>query len=136
MTRRPVSNVVWARIRKLFADGDFDGCLQAFEKLEASRALSPAELVQKARCIQLSTGELASVDDAEESLRRALELDPEYLPALLELGWFHHTVRDDPRSALGFFEKALAISKAAGDEALKGLSECRNELKQERVPPD
>jgi tetratricopeptide (TPR) repeat protein len=77
-------------------------------------------------------GELASVDEAERSLRQALEQDSEYVPSLLELGWLYHALRDDSRSALMFFQKALAISEAAANEALNGASECRRKLESEK----
>ena len=115
------------KILKAIENDEYEDCIKLFKSLEDRRDLTPEELVQKSRCIQLSEGS-ASLEEAEQALRRAIDLDEDYLPALLDLGWFYHAVMDDSRRALSYFQRAAEISREALREAQKGERECKDEL--------
>lgn len=106
----------------------FDEALSLIESLE--RPLTSAELVLKGRAIQLSTGHSAQLDEAEGAFREALALDDEYVPALLELGWYYFAVADDPHQGLECFRRALALSEGAIREATEGVSRCLEETEE------
>ena len=130
MARKPVANVSHQRLRKLVDAHRFDECLEEFARVERQRLLLPNELVQKGRCVQLSDSEEGSLQDAEEAFRRALDLDSDYVPALLELGWYYYAVEDDAPTALGFFKRALAVIKEYLKEARQGQEECLSEIRE------
>lgn len=136
MARRPVANVFHQRLRKLVDAHRFDECLDEFSRIEQRRLLLPNELVQRGRCIQLSSREEGSLEDAEEAFRRALDLDSEYVPALLELGWYHYAVEDDAATALGFFKRALAVIEGYLKEAKQGEEECLIEIQDLEAPDE
>jgi tetratricopeptide (TPR) repeat protein len=107
--------------------------LESLSALERERPLAAAELVEKGRSIQLASHPSLGLSDAEDSFKRALEIDPDYVPALIELGYFYSAVKDDVASALAWFEKAIAVSRAQLTEAAIGGSQCLAELSSEPV---
>ena len=127
MTERP-SSLIAAKVRSLVDRAEFDEAGRVFSKLEERRPLAPAELVSWGRIIQLGSGQSATLEDAERKFKKALEVDDEYIPALIELGWFHHAVRDDTKCGLDYFKRALAIIHRLREEAERGRDECIAEL--------
>jgi tetratricopeptide (TPR) repeat protein len=124
-------------IYALFRNGQADETLLALARLEERRTLLPSELVLKGRCIQLGSGSvIEDYREAEKAFRAALERDEYYVPALLELGWFHYAPEDDARTALPFFEQALDVSLAHLKEAIKGKVGCLEELESAEVAAD
>jgi tetratricopeptide (TPR) repeat protein len=117
-----------ARARSLVEAENFDECLLVFGELAEVRPLHPQELVQYSRCMQLGTGAVGTLEEAEELLRKALEIEEGYVPALLEMGWFLHAVRDQSEQALPYFERALREITALAEEAGRGKQECLAEL--------
>lgn len=90
--------------------------LKVLERIARKRPLHPHELVRQGRCLQLDDENTCTLEDAEISYRAALGLDPAYVPAWLELGWFIHRTRDDPASAIGVFEWVAKICKEWKEE--------------------
>jgi tetratricopeptide (TPR) repeat protein len=111
----------------LAKERSFDEVLDRLRNIEQERNLSPGELVLKARCFQLSE-KRGSLADAQGALERALEIDPYYVPALMDLAWFHHAVEDDSGKALGLFEKVVALARQQVVEAVVGKARCLDEL--------
>src|ERR1700686_1810751 len=112
--------------------GASDEAVDILENVQTRRALSTRELVLKARCLQLGSG---SVGDelvrAEAALRAALAIDGEYVPALVELGWFIYAVADDALGGKELFERAFEISSRECNEALSGLFQAVKETQSE-----
>ena len=125
-----MANLAHERLRRLFDAGRYDDCLREFAKIERERFLFPNELVQKGRCVLLGSGEVQPPERAEHAYLRALELDAEYAPALLELGWYYYATQDDAATALGYFEKAAAVSEDALKEAGEGRDKCLAEIRE------
>lgn len=117
-------------LESLAQAGDHDGVLEALVQLESGRSLDPRELVLKGRCIQLGSGQLFDLNDAEMCFLDALDLDPEYVPALLELGWYYFAVQDDAARALPFFEKGVALAREGLQEAENGVAQCLEEISE------
>jgi tetratricopeptide (TPR) repeat protein len=115
----------------------FDQALRRLSAIEEERPLHPSELVLRGRCIQLSSGQgTPGLEAAEKAFQEAIEIDAEYIPALLELAWFYHAVDDDPARALLFFEKAIDLSSRDLTEAISGKTDCLTELQTEEVAED
>ena len=108
---------------------DADGCLRIFRALEQETPLTAQELLQKSACLQLSD-ELGSLEDAEKALLEALEIARDYIPALLDLGWFHYVVQDDAETGLSYFRQAEELSRRSLSEALEGRNKCLREIRE------
>ncbi len=88
---------------------------------------SPELCVLLGDAIQLSDDDVHySLEDAEQSYRRAAELAPTDPAPLVSLGYFYYAVLDRTAESVGFFEKAIALG--GGDEAENGLAEAHAEL--------
>ncbi len=101
---------------ELLREGRFDEVLERIARLEGRRTLSPGELVLRGRCLQLSATSISPsrLKEAEVAFRAALDVDGEYIPALLELAWFCYAVEDDSKKALPLFEKAICLEGIEG----------------------
>lgn len=118
------------KLKPLVESERFDEALSVLSSVEESRPLTADELVLKGSYIQLSSGVgTPPLNEAEHSLLEALRQDQDYVPALLELGWFYYAVENDAEKALPFFEKALATSLGELKEAIRGKKGCLEELK-------
>jgi tetratricopeptide (TPR) repeat protein len=107
----------------------FDEALRYLERIERERPLYPSELVLKGRWIQLASGVGTPVlQEAANAFRAALRIDNDYVPALLELAWFHYAVADDSASALPVFEQALELVQDQLKEAMRGKTQCLEDL--------
>lgn len=69
----------------------------------------------RAICIQLLNGSNLSEDDAEFSLRKAIELEPRSKEAKLELAYFLLNKRHDPSSAKKIFLEVLEDMRDSED---------------------
>ena len=126
--------IVDRRLSRLLEQHRFDGVSDLLDSEEELRALTPRELVIRGRVIQLGNGERHSLPEAEAAFLQALDMDPEYVPALLELGWYYHAVQDDASQGLAYFERALTEARELIIEAEKGRDECKSELTKDRTP--
>lgn len=123
-------NIVWPSKRTTLSVNADTG-LEQLLLTEMTRPLTPTELLTKGRYIQLSATGESTLVDAEQAFLKALELDAEYVPALLELGWYYHAVEDSPSQASPLFEKAYHLALDQLREAIKGRTECMEELSQD-----
>lgn len=112
----------------------FDDVLALLSDIETQRSLTLRELVIKGRCIQL-TSDLESwqLTDAVSAFEKALEIEPDYVPALIELGFFYYAIEDNASRALPLFEAAVRIVRAQLTEAAVGKSGCLEELEGEEA---
>lgn len=120
------------KLQELAESEDWDGCIRLFEALEQEGPLSAHELVQKSACLQIGSEELGSLEGAEEALLAALDLARDYVPALLDLGWFYYAVQDDAETGLTYFQRAEEISRRTLAEALNGRNKCLEEIQAEQ----
>jgi hypothetical protein len=68
--------------------------LERLRLIEQERMLTPVELVTKGRCLQLAPVEAEGATSRMPKVffQDALGLDPEYVPALLELAYLYYAV--------------------------------------------
>lgn len=98
---------IYARIELLCKQKDFNRAAHYFRDVENSGVeLPPALLVIKADVIQLSDKSHYRLSNAEESLLRAIELEPHNLEAHIELGYFYYATMDQSEKAVPYFEQA------------------------------
>lgn len=112
-----------------------ESCCAALDRLldiERERKLWPHELVEKARLIQIAPPRDAlGLKDAEEAYRQALEIDDEYVPALVELAYYYWAVEDNAQAARPYFERAVSLCRSQLSEAASGVAGCLEELDSE-----
>lgn len=129
MSKGTTRSTTLAELGRLMRAERFDDVLSLLRREEARRALLPTEQVTKGRAIQLAEGRPGlPLAAAKQAFLQALELDPENVPALLELAWYCNAVEDDAQEALPLFERALELSRDHLTEATRGRSECLGEL--------
>lgn len=116
-----------SEMRRLFDSEQYEEAFRLAEKAEQSGIVNSALLVWKSRSSMLSENPTVSLDEVESWLQQAIELDDEYLPAVLELGYFYLNVMDDPRRAMPLFERARHLATENATETLIGLAECISE---------
>ncbi|HUA84653.1 MAG TPA: hypothetical protein VMB85_12385 [Bryobacteraceae bacterium] len=120
-------NAALDQIRSYMSAHDFDAALRSIEELENESGDSPRLLVWKAGCLQLS--DRGTPEEVERMLLRAVELDEEYVPALVELGWFRLNVQDDAAGAKQAFDRARELLKKQIGETYRGALACAQELR-------
>jgi hypothetical protein len=76
------------QVRRLFDHDKYEEAVRLAEEFEKKGTVSPALLLWKSRSLLLSDDlQQYKLDDVERWLQHALTLDPDYLPALTELGF-------------------------------------------------
>jgi hypothetical protein len=81
-------------------------------------------------CIQVSDPINFNVPETESSLHKAIELDPDYKDAKLELAYFYLNVMHDPSSAKKYFLEVLQATRDDIPSGLSSLMETSHELKE------
>ncbi|HEY0553122.1 MAG TPA: hypothetical protein VGG20_02590 [Thermoanaerobaculia bacterium] len=122
------------KLKALAKAHEFEKALALLSAIESERKLSVAELIVKGLCIQLASGVgTPPLSEVEGAYLEALKQDDEYVPALLELGWFYYAVEDDAERALPLFDRALAGSLGQLKEAIKGKKGCLEEVQSDEA---
>lgn len=116
------------QIRLLYDDDKYEEAVRLAEEFEQKGTVSPALLLWKSRSLLLSDLPEYELDDVERWLLQALDLDSDYLPALLELGFFYLRTMDDVKRAWPLFERARDVCTEDATDTVIGLSECIAEL--------
>lgn len=129
-----MNDPVFDVVKELSAQGRYSDALSKIDSEESMGRHSAPLLVWKARLLQL-VDDSGSLDEVENTLERAIQLDPANAEAFLELGWFQLNVADNPSKALEFFQNATRIQVPANTDAVLGILKCKREL-QPTVAPE
>ena len=106
--------------------------LVEIRELERQQSLTPKLLVRKGMLLQMDDDPRGELSEVEESFRKALDIDPDYVEAYIELGYYYYAVLDNAASGRDFFLKAADLLRKLNSEVLEGLVECAEELEPER----
>lgn len=110
------------KIRYLIENEDYQGVIDLIDIIERNGNISTNLLVIKGRYLQIVDNKITNgLDEAEKYFLKAIETDENYIPALIELGWFYYSVKVDLQKATNFFQKALDISIENIKVGLDGL---------------
>jgi hypothetical protein len=124
-------------IKTLYRDARYKDALSLIETVEGgTEFIHPSFLVWKSRCLQLSEDSSPhQFSDIEASLKQALAIDEEYIPAIIDLAFFYLNVLDDAGTAKGLFERAIFLCREEITEAITGLAQClaEKESKEEAL---
>ena len=107
-------------IKAKYETGEYEEALSLAEKTEREGLLDPEILVWKGRCLQLVDHTSYELSDIESLFNQALDINPELIPALLELGWFYLNVLDDAAKAIDLFDRAIAVLRRQLTDAMIG----------------
>lgn len=100
----------------MMASGEYELALKAYLRA-ASEEGATADVLTSIGSANLALGR---VGQAEQMLRRALEVDPTYVPALNNLGVVLMEA-DKPGEARVFFQRAYALDSGATDSIRENL---------------
>ncbi|UPG89458.1 hypothetical protein L2Y96_18990 [Luteibacter aegosomaticola] len=112
------------KVRELYASKQYDAALSTLDRYKEAQELTAEMLLLKGRLIQLSEGNVHTLNDAKECFLSVLRQDKENVNALLELGWLFANVLDDPEEGRRYFSKAVEKCAELREEAIKGLGSC------------
>ena len=127
-------NVSLSDIKNRVKEGKIKEALSLIKQMEQESPLCPAVLVLKGRCIQLDDEKTPyELSDAEEAFKRAIEMDEDYTPAIVELAWFYLNVFDDAKRAAKLFETAVTAHRQVLTEAVVGKAKCLMESKSKEA---
>lgn len=112
-------NAMIQKIESMRKAGLYDKIVNAINADDCFRC-SSFGLTVKGRCIQLGTKKVR-LSEVEKCFKKAIALDPNCVEAMIELAWFYHSVQDNPKRAIVWFNKALQIVKLQYKEIRKGL---------------
>jgi|SRR5215217_397999 len=115
-------------IRLLYDDDKYEEAVRLAVEFEKKGIVSPALLLWKSRSLLLSDAPEYELEDVEKWLQQALDLDSDYLPALLELGFFYLRTMDDVKKAWPLFQRARDVCTEDATDTVVGLTECIAEL--------
>lgn len=122
------------KIKELYSNNRYDLAISLINKSEYLNQ-NPMILVWKARCLQLLNENVPNdvLEQVENCLKRALDLDSEHQEALIELAFFYLRVLDDARKARPLFEKNLTLIKSNAIECIIGMTECISDLETDDI---
>lgn len=112
-------------VKRKYKEGKYREALSILERIEQEGLLHPDVFVWKGRCLQLDDGEASSqLSDVENAFKQALNIDSDFIPAILELAWFYLNVLDDANRAIEHFDKAIHLCRDTLAEAVIGKAKC------------
>ena len=117
-------------LHNLLDEEQSDKALDKIDEIEKNTGTFPYLLVMKGVCIQLADPDKNDyeLDDAKRAFETALEIEGDYISALIELGWFTSVIEGNANEAKKFFEQALSLAKSQLTEAVQSLAKCVDEL--------
>jgi tetratricopeptide (TPR) repeat protein len=118
----------FTKFKELYYAKQFDEALNEIAILEKKHGLPLDVLIIKGMCIQLGSEKSPyRLDDAESAFKKALEIDPDNLEALIEIGHYYRAIDDRDDIAKTYFEKAFSIARTRISEAIQGIALCISE---------
>ena len=97
-------DVDMAKASVLRATGDHDAAIKLVKPYEKSQDGSTAFHVEKAACLE----GMGQHEEGIAELERALEIDPQYAPALFRLAYIYD-MRDEDDQAVGLYKRCLEV---------------------------
>jgi tetratricopeptide (TPR) repeat protein len=114
-------------IKIAYKEGQYREAVFLIEKIQERGFTCPEILLWKGRSLQLLDEPSHSLSDIEDTFRQALDIDPDFVPAIVELAWFYLNVYDDADQAAKFFEMATSIQKELLTETVRGMTKALSE---------
>jgi len=121
---------IYQKVRYLRKKEDFDSLAVYMHSLEDMGVeLSPYLLTVKSQVIQLTDEcNCYTLENAEESLLRAIQLEPKNVDAHVEIGYFYYAVSAQSDKAIPFFECAEKYAEEFLLDAILGKAKALVDL--------
>lgn len=124
-------------VKSLYRAERYEDAFVLLEVIEKQGFLHPEVLAWKGRCLQLMDESIKDpLSEVKKLYDRAMEIDNEYIPVIIELGYFHLRVLDQADVAVKLFERASSLQKGLLTQTVVGMAECLAELKSKQVALD
>ncbi|MBL8797136.1 MAG: hypothetical protein JNM56_24760 [Planctomycetia bacterium] len=120
-----------SNVSRLWEDEDYDQALAEVETLLATWPGNPHLHVLKASLVQLQEEPKYELDEAKQSLQRAIELDRDSPTATIELGHFLDNVEDDPQAAVKAYAEGVAAARRLLIDGLIGQAKAYRQLEKQ-----
>jgi Tfp pilus assembly protein PilF len=117
---------VLTQIRLLYQRQNYEDALTVLDRYAEQSELPVEMLLLKGRLIQLSESGAHDLAEAKECFLDALKQDARSIGAMLELGWLHLNVLEDPTEARKYFNQALEVTVESQKDARNGIDKCEN----------
>jgi len=75
-------------------------------------------MLDKARAIQISEGNDYDLEDSKKIFEMILRIEPDYIPAYIEMGYYTDTVLDEPKAAIDIIDKGIMKAQHLLDELI------------------
>jgi tetratricopeptide (TPR) repeat protein len=122
------------KFKRLYLAEQYDKALYELARLEKEHKLPIDVLIIKGTCIQLGSEKTPYIlSDAESAYKKALEIDPENLEALIEAGYYYFVMDNREDIARPYFYKAFSIARKRISEAVRGIAECISETSPKKA---
>jgi lipopolysaccharide biosynthesis regulator YciM len=123
-------NTFLNKLKSLYRAEKYEEVLEILSSSDVENLKYPFLLVWKSRCLLLINENVPSdsLEQAELCLKEALEIDEDYLPAIVDLAYLKLNVYDSPNEAIHLFKKASEMTKDLVTEVVLGHAQCVAEL--------
>ena len=119
-----------ANVSRLWDEEDYDEALAEVERLLEMWPGNPHLHVLKASLVQLQEKPTCDLDEAKQSLQRAIELDRDSPMASIELGHFLDNVEDDPQAAVKAYAEGVSAARHLLIDGLIGQAKAYRQLEK------
>ena len=111
-------------VQQLMAESNFEKAYDLIKIIESEGVPHPKIYLLKYLCLNMRERSDISLQNLTNILNISLEIDPNYVPSLIESGYLHLNVLDNVAEASVLFESALSILKEQVVEAVLGQAAC------------
>ena len=119
--KRPV-NII-SKAKEAASNEEYDKAVSLLAQIPELYTWSSSDLVFMSRIIQLSDEEKYTLKYAEKALKLALDLDPDNIEVLIEIGLYESRVNDNADSALNYLKRAKSLCNKYLDEIEKSIKD-------------
>lgn len=113
-----------SKAKKAASNEEYDKAIGLLAQIPESYTWSSSDLVFMSRVIQLSDEDkMYTLKDAEKALKQALDIAPDNIEVLLEIGLYESAVNDNANIALNYLNHAKRLCKQYLDELEKSIKD-------------
>jgi len=119
-----------SNVSRLWEAQNYDAALAEVEMLLETWPGNPRLHVLKASSVQLQENPRYDLEEVNQSLQQAVELDKESPTAAIELGHFLDNVADDPQAAVKAYAQGVAAARNLLIDGLIGQAKAYRQLEK------
>lgn len=121
------------QIKILLKNKEYEKIISLLESYNNEDIISSNLLVKKGISYLLKeNGDSNDLVKAKKSFQKALIIDEEFIPAIIELAWYYYSIENKTNKSQILFKKALNLSISNLKESLDGLLKSTDELSSKK----